>query len=229
MRHGIIINALVLAITLIPVMTGAEVVKVQAIEIKGLEHLSKYDIIRGVKRKTAQDGIYMDMKSLEKKLSRSPVIDRYRVRRSGGRLVITIRERRPAYTILVRSGDRVIPLELDRDFKPVSRGKLYFNILPYIYIGTEDIENGTVSSRVKDLCRLLHEVKKEQVQLYNELEEVYLSGTRVKVILNKRKTEFTLKPVKKRFTMLAYMVGYLDRIGRYPSSVLITRTRAVIR
>ncbi len=227
-RKGAITAALT-GILLWPALTGAEAVKVKAVEFRGLEHLSKYDLFQGVKSRSVSDGIIIDLDSLEEKLSRSRVIDRYSIRRSGGRLVITVRERVPAYTVLVRSGERTIPLELDRDFQQVSRGRLYFNIRPFIYVDRKDITDGGVSYRVKNLCRLLETARKNLPSLYVEIEELYLNGNRVTILLNNRKTEFTLKPEKKRFTMLAYMVGYLDRTKRYPESVLITGTRAVIR
>ncbi|MCP4129393.1 MAG: hypothetical protein GY754_00115 [bacterium] len=188
---------------------GKNVKKVQALEFRGLESLSKKEVLNGVAIEGRKDGILIDLDSLERALGDNSQVERYTISEKGNRVILSIVEKKPAlFMALITGKDRkyeTILVELNSRFEIISENIIRTGTLPLILIEEGDLvtndDSGKssfvgrkVSQRVKDCIGLLRQLKKKDLILYKEIAEVYLQKNRqVKVVLRGRKTEFYLK------------------------------------
>jgi len=172
----------------------------------------------------------IDIDSLENSLKRISIIESYNIDIKDEVLSLRIVEKEPFFCIALITGKETIPYELDREFNIISRKKVFSADKPLVLIKRGDMPQGRVSYKVKKICSLLSELRKERSSIYREISSVYVMNSgRVRVRLRRRKTDFILDPEKKNFIRLNYITGYLDRIKYYPERLEINGDMMVIR
>jgi hypothetical protein len=203
--------------------------KVKAIEFKGLKLMSKYSIIRGSRIKAVNDGIAIDMDSLEKSLSGNKFIKSYRVEENRGRLIVSVVEKKPVMIMSVaRSGGSVL-YEMDADHAIISKNNVHTDRVPVLFVTAADIAADAASGRIKDLFSVLAGAQRRNSAVYRELSEIHFAGNSIKVILRGRKTGFIMKPDETGFLKLKYIVGYCDHVAQYPEEINLSDNEVVVR
>ena len=212
-----------------PAGTG-NVVTVKTLEIRGLKYMTKAELIQGVRMKAMERGLAVDLDSLHGVLAGSRFIRAYTVRESGDSLVVSIEEKEPVRLLVVKKGDQRVAMELDESGTIISVNRVHRPLSPAIVIGETDIVKGTVTAAVKELFGLLDEVRAACPVLYGQMELVDAEGLNsIGVRLRGRKTLYRLSPDLAQFTRLQYLVGYLDRKGAGPASVVLSGDKALVR
>lgn len=202
---------------------------VRTIEFRGLSLLSKYDVIRGARLKASGDGIIVDVESVGRVLSRNPFIESYGVKETGGRLIITVKEKKPALIVAVDRGAATDLYELDAAGAVISKNDVHAGRVPVLVLGAEDFSNGAATERTRGLLLLMERVRRTNGALYRELAEVGAREGALRVTLRGRKTEFILDPEPCDFARLMYVAGYCDRSGRYPEQINLTGNAVIVR
>jgi hypothetical protein len=205
-------------------LAAADARKVAAIEFRGLVNLSKYDIMRGVRYRTEGSGIIIDMDSLEDALKVNYYLESYRVDRAGGRLVVTVAEKRPAMVVVMEGARRSVVYELDGSFAILARNEVHTGRVPILCLTA-----GETAGVVRRLFAVLGRVRKSFPSLYRELSEIYLRGGGLRVVLRGRRTVFSLGADVADFARLNYLAGYCDRSGRYPEEIQIAGNEVIVR
>ncbi len=206
-----------------------EIRNVKAIEFKGLKLMSKYEIIKGSRIKAVNEGIAIDMDSLEKTLSGNKFIKSYRVEENRGILIVSVVEKKPVLIMSVaRSGGSVL-YELDDDHAIISKNNVHTDRVPVLFVTTEDIAADAATGRIKDLFSVLAGVRGRNPVVYRELTEIYFAGNSIRVILRGRKTGFIMKPDDTGFLKLKYIVGYCDHEEQYPEEINLSDNEVVVR
>jgi hypothetical protein len=203
--------------------------RVQAIEFKGLQLLSKYDTVKGAKIDPLSDGIAVDMDSLEKALSGNLFIKSYRVDEYRGRLIISVVEKKPELIMSVARGERFDLYELDADHAVISKNSVHTDRVPVLNVAAADIAADAETGRIKGLFSLLTGVRERNRAVYRELSEIYLDGNLIRVLLRGRKTMFTMKPDEIGFIRLKYIAGYCDQEGQYPDEINLSGNEVIVR
>jgi hypothetical protein len=203
--------------------------RVRAIEFRGIENLSKFELFGRTRVKSENGIISVDIDSLNRVLAQDPYIESFNVSESNERLIVEIKERKPVMLLAISKGGRLIPFETDANFRPISAGKVYATGLPIVIIDEKDAAGGTISGRVKNLSRLLDQIKKSD-PFYGELDEIKINsdGT-LDVLLKGRRTLFKLNNGYMNFIKLKWTAGYIDRIKRNPEIVDLRNDAVVIR
>jgi hypothetical protein len=203
--------------------------KVLTIEFRGLGLLSKYDVIRGARFRAAGDGIIVDVESLERVLSRNSFLASYGVQETGGRLIISVEEKKPALILAVERGSKTDLYELDAAGAVISKNDAHTGRVPVLVLGSGDFPDGAASARTRSLIGLMALVRRTNPALYRELAEVSAGAGALRVTLRGRKTEYILDPEAGDFTRLAYVAGYCDRRERYPDEINLTGNAVIVR
>jgi hypothetical protein len=203
--------------------------RVKAIEFKGLQLMSKYDIIRGARVDALPDGIAVDMDSLERALSRNSFIQSYRVDEYRGRLIVSVTEKKPELIMSVARGDRSVLYELDAAHAIISKNNVHTDRVPVLNVAAEDIAADAVTGRIKGLFSVLARVRERNLVVYRELSEIFFDGSGIRVILRGRKTVFAMKPDETGFLRLKYIVGYCDHEGQYPEEINLSGNEVIVR
>lgn len=208
---------------------AADIRKVRTVEFRGLDLLSKYDVIRGARIKAAGDGIIVDVESVELVLSRNSFLASYNVKETGGRLVISVEEKKPALIVAVERGGKTDLYELDAAGAVISKNEVHTGRVPVLVIGGGGFPGGAATSRTRSLIGLMALVRRTNPALYRELAEVSAVDGALSVRLRGRKTEYILDPEAGDFTRLAYVAGYCDRRERYPDEINLTGNAVIVR
>ncbi len=203
--------------------------KVRSVEFRGLGLLSKYDVIRGARIKAVNDGIIVDVESVGRVLSRNSFLASYGVKETGGRLVITVEEKKPVLIVAVERGGRTALYELDASGAVISKDNVHAGRLPVLVLGADDFSDGAATARTRSLLSLLEMVRRSNAALYRELAEVSAGEGIIRVTLRGRMTEYILDPEPGDFTRLAYVAGYCDRRERYPEEINLTGNTVIVR
>jgi hypothetical protein len=225
-------TTLILTFCLIPLGASigtAEVLRVKAVEFRGLACLTKYDIVRGVSLKATDRGILIDIDSLRRSLSKNDFIKNYRIDIVGGNLVVSVLEKRPAHVIVISRGGKSNTYELDAGYRVISKNIVHANNLPVLHVTDGEAGPGGLQAEVKRIFAVLAKVRQRNAAIYRELSEIYLSGGNIRVLLRGRRTDFILAPKESEFKKLRYIAGYLDRTRTYPDEIIISDNTAVIR
>jgi hypothetical protein len=203
--------------------------RVRAIEFRGLENLSKYELFGRIRVKSENGIISVNMDSLNRVLAEEPYIDSFNVSESNERLIVEIKEKKPVMLLTISKGGRLIPFETDVNFRPISAGKVYSTGLPLVIIDEKDAAGGMLSNRVKKISIILEQLKKND-PIYGELDEIKINidGT-LDVILKGRRTLFKINNGYMNFIKLKWTAGYIDRMKRNPEMVDIRTDAVVIR
>ena len=162
---------------------------VRSIGFRGLSLMSKYDAIRGARMKATGDGIIVDVDSVEQVLSRNPFLASYGVSESGGRLIITVEEKKPVLVMAVGRGDRTALYELDAAGAVISKDDVHTGRVPVLLLGAEDVSGGAVTERAHRLIALLADIRRSYPVLYRELAEISAADGVIRVRLRGRTTE----------------------------------------
>jgi hypothetical protein len=206
-----------------------DVRKVKAIEFKGLKLMSKYDIIRGSRIKAVNDGIAIDMDSLEKTLSGNTFIKSYRVEENRGRLVVSVVEKKPVLIMSVAGSGGSTLYELDAGHAILSKNNVHTDHVPVLFVSADDIATDAATGRIKNLFSALARAQGRNAVVYRELSEIYFAGNGIRVILRGRKTGFIMKPDDTGFLKLKYIVGYCDHAEQYPEEINLSDNEVVVR
>ncbi len=208
---------------------AGDVRKVKAVDFRGLKLLSKYDLVRNVRLKAADDGIVIDLESLGRALAGNRFIKSYRVEESGGRLIVSVAEKKPELVMAVERKDGTALYELDAAHAVISKNSVHTDRVPVLCLTGDDMAADAADGRVRDLFTLLGRIKKSQPSVYGELSELRLDGKEIRVTLKGRKTDFIMRPLERDFIKLRYIAGYCDRAGRYPDEINLTGDTVIVR
>lgn len=203
--------------------------KVQALEFRGLQLMSKYDIIRGARIDAQSDGIAVDIDSLEKSLSGNSFIKSYRVDEYRGRLIVTIVEKKPELIMSVARREISVLYELDADCAVISKNSVHTDRVPLLNVTADDIASDAETDRIKGLLSILSKVRERNRAVYRELSEICFDGKAIRVTLRGRKTIFIMKPDEVGFMRLKYIVGYCDHEGQYPEKINLSDNEVIVR
>ncbi|MCU0846768.1 MAG: hypothetical protein MUD12_02650 [Spirochaetes bacterium] len=222
--------AMACAVAAICLDTPAEsgkITRIDSVEFRGLRAYSKFELSKGAIGSDGT-GLLVDLDALGKNLSRSPFLEKYGLSMSDGKLIVTVIEKKPALLIAVRKGERVVPIELDGNFKLISAGRSHAE-LPVIFLGEEDLKRGRIEERARQYSALLKRVGKLSPSLLREISEIHAGSEIISVYLKGRRTRFLLRPEESGFIRLGVTAGYLDRMRRYPEVIDLLNDRVVIR
>lgn len=215
---------------LAPALAGAaSMITVKAVEFRGLNYLSKYELVRGVETRAVDGGIMIDHRALERSLSSNGLVAAHKLGMEQGRLVVAVTERVPATPLAAVAGERTLPVELDAAGRIVSKGAWHSRTMPLIVVAGGELAAGAPSKRLRALVALLGRVRTALPALYREIAEIQLGDEELALYLKGRRTRCRVAPGIEAMARLQYVVGYLDRTGRYPESVTVSDAMTVIR
>ncbi len=203
---------------------------VKEIEFKGLERLTKYELIKGVITESVPGGISIDISVLEKSLSSNPLILSHVIEVKEKRLIIGIVEKKLLTPVLVKGKEESVLYELDHDFKKVSRNRLYSVQGPVVVIGAKQMGRSEMTAYIKDVMVILNRLRIERKDIYTQISEIVIQNRRKAVVIMKgRRTRFTMKPGYRNFSLLGEVAAYLDRTNDYPERMKIMGERVFFR
>ncbi|OHD65524.1 MAG: hypothetical protein A2176_14155 [Spirochaetes bacterium RBG_13_51_14] len=208
---------------------AGDIRKVKSIQFRGLRLLTKYDVIRGVRLEAAADGIVIDVDSLERALSGNSLIKSFGIEESGGRLMVSVAERRPVLIAVVAGKDGSSLYELDEDHAIISKNDVHTDRVPVLYLVSLKLSADGATGRVRSLISLLERVKRKIAPLYREIAEIYLDETSIRVVARGRRTSFVLRPRDTDFIKLRYIIGYCDRTGECPEEINLSDNPVIVR
>ncbi len=209
---------------------AVQAVTVGSIEIRGLKYMTRGEILEGVRMKADGGAIVVDLVSLKSALAASRMLERSSIDISGNTLLITVRERVPAGSALLKNGNDMIPLELDRRGAVISARRVHALIRPLVVLREKDIVNGAITPEIAGLYRLLGRVRTLCPSLYREMTEVEPDGRgMILVRLRGRKTEYLLEQEPAQFLRLQYLAGHLDMKKTHARHVTLAGAGALVR
>ena len=198
------------------------VVRVKNIDFRGLNYLSKYEIIRRVPVKLEEGSIIIDVDALERWLASSRMVKSFRVVQEEESIVVFVVENKPAYLVMLDKGDRLVPFELDESLNILSVGIVHAEDMPVILVSENDIYKNRFSGRILELFRIIRYLRSNNVPLLKEITEIDCTDMNsIRVKLNGRRTVFSCHSKLKQFMTINYILGYLDRKGSYPEKILV--------
>ena len=198
------------------IFASRDVKRIKSIEFRDLYYLSKYEIMNRVNVTVESDEIIIDLTSLRKALSEMEMVKSYNIIEEQGHLIIVVAEHEPEYLLIMKKGKKMIPFELDSQFKIISAGRahaLHAMYMPLIIVPEGQIKGGEISGKLKEFLKRLSDMKKEFSVLFSRISEIILTEKwETDIHLKGRKTDFIMKPDKDNFRKLNYTVGFFDRI-----------------
>ena len=146
-------------------------------------------------------------------------------------MIVTVSEIEPVYLLALKKGNDIIPFETDNKFNIISFGKVHIFITPLIIIRASDLNDNMLSSRVKKIVLIIEELKNSRLaSLIREINQVEITEeSKIKVILNGRKTVFYFRPTEDNFYKLNYSLGYFDKARYYPNNFEIANGSGIIK
>lgn len=222
-----------LVLALVP-LGGAQafrnVKKVSNIEFRGLNIVSKYEIMSRVDMRVVTDGILVDIDSMTKALEETALVRSFRVAEQNGALIVAVAEREPAHVFAVVRGNETIPFETDERFGVMSVRRVHSTGRPLIVIGESDIVNGALSPRVAEFAASLRAFGNADPELYGEIEEISIAESGwTQVVLRNRRTRFYIEAEAVFPPVFRHLVSYLDSKNEYPVAVRLFGALAVTR
>ena len=208
---------------------SAEMRRVKAITVRGLVNLSKYDIMSGVAYRTEGGGISVDLESLRSALVRHRFLESYTVEEADGRLVVSVKEKRPAIIVLVPSENRVSTYVFDASNNLISRDPAHAPSVPIIHVGTSDDTHESLDRRVMRILNLMAVARRRFPTLYREMEDIRWLEDEVRIRLRGRPTLFIVRGFPADFARLRYCAGLCDRTRRYPDRMRIAGNTVTVR
>ncbi|MFW5769910.1 MAG: cell division protein FtsQ/DivIB [Spirochaetota bacterium] len=205
-----------------PSYAVGNVVRVETIDFRGLNYLSKYEIIQNVPVKLEEDTIIVDVDALETALSMSRMIKSFRVVEKEGKLVVYVVENKPAFLVALKKGSRLIPFELDDGLNILSAGTVHADDIPLVVVSEKDIIQSRFSERILRVFQVIRYLRSNDVPLLSEITEIdctHMNFIQVKV--NGRRTVFTCHSKTRHFMTINYILGHLDSKGSYPDKILV--------
>ena len=220
---------LVIAVFAGPGRADRDVREFSGIEFRGLDLLSRYDIIGGVAMKSTEKGILVDMESLREALGKNLMVDESRIDISSGALVITVRERSPRYLLAVRRGEEVIPFHADERFSIVSVRSVYLTDRPLIIVNDNEIRGGAISPMVREFLIDLERMTSKHRNLFKEITQITLKNDNMlEIFLKGRNTRIIMPRERDHITALRYLISFFDGAGVYPGTLRVGKDYGVI-
>ena len=190
-----------------------------------LHWLSKGEIILGGGIIRRENRILADLTKLESYLSKESMVKSYKLIDKNSVLTILVSEREPACTVALRTKNRTLLCEADRDGRLISIGRSYSLDAPLVSASALEGQPA-VPSGVKSLIGVFGDLKKRAI--WRELGQITLRQDGMfDVLLKGRPTVFTVSGDFSSFLKLEAVAGQLDRSGRYPKSVHVRDSFAV--
>ncbi len=210
---------------------GKNIKEVGVLEFRDLYYLSKYEIIDKVDIKVKDKRIIIDIDSLESALKNNPVVKSFSISESRGRLIVTVAEIEPVFLLALKKGNEFIPFETDSKFNIISFGKVHIYSTPLVIIRASGLNGNMLSSRIKNIVLIIEELRNSSLApLVREINQVEITEeSKIKVILNGRKTVFHFRPTEDNFYKLNYSLGYFDRARHYPNHFEIADRSGIIK
>ena len=204
--------------------------KVRAIEFRDLKYVSKYEIINSADIYIKGDLIVIDIESLKEILKNIPIIRSFEIIEKDQKLVISVNESEPAFSLCVLDGDKNIPVELNKDFQIISAERMYKLNYPLVFILKGELKKEGISLRVKRFLGLINDLRNRNLKIIDDILEIkYFDTEFVEVMLKGRKTVFSLKPVPEAFYKMNYAVGYFDMIKYYPDKFTMLNGSGIVK
>ncbi len=205
-----------------PSYAVGNVIRVETIDFRGLNYLSKYEIIRDVPVKLEENAIIIDVDALKKVLDSSRMIKSFKIVQKEGKLVVFVVENKPAFLVALEKDSRLIPFELDDSLNILSASTIHADDIPLVVISEKDIIQNRFSERILRVFQIIRYLRSNEVPLLREITEIdctHMNFIRVKV--NGRRTVFTCNSKTGHFMTINYILGYLDSKGSYPDKILV--------
>jgi hypothetical protein len=204
--------------------------KIKSLEFKGLNNISKNEILSKVDIRAADDGILIDYKSLNDALKNISLIRAYKISEDGDRLIVNIAEHEIAFLAAIKSKQRIIPVEIDGRGRILSVNRAHVYDKPMLIIPVSEMNGDRLSNRSKKIIGILNQAVTENPSLFREIIEIDLTDyPRVDIMLRGRRTRFTVHMNKDSFYTMKYMLGYLDNAKYYPWTVEHYGDRSVMK
>lgn len=219
---------------LIGLMMGAaayarDVREVSGIEFRGLDLLSRHELLAGVPMKSTAKGMLVDLDALKGSLSRNGMIETSGIDAADGRITITVKERVPVHLLAVRKGGEMIPFEADARFSILSVRTVHVTGRPLVVLGEGDLRDGTISSRGRELLNELGRLESADRELFREIAQIEIKNDiMLEIFLKGRKTRIFLPRAGGSFAVLRYMVSLFDGRNIYPGTLRIGEGYGVI-
>ncbi|GEM_PF-418406 len=196
--------------------------RVKAIEFRGVQYLSRYEILGDTVARIENDYLVVDIDSLSARLNENPMVASFRIVIDGDRLRIIVVENEPMFIIAVKREKRLHLFELDRELSVISRERVHTHDSPLIILSESDVQRGNISRRIVEFLELLRELESQQLAVYGEIAEIHLYDfEETRLYLRGRRTAFILNPSWESFQRLNDCVAYLDSRGYYPDMVKV--------
>jgi cell division septal protein FtsQ len=196
--------------------------RVKAIECRGVQYLSRYEILGDTVARIENDYLVVDVDALSAHLNENPMVASFRIVIDGERLRIVLVENEPMFIIAVKREKRLHLFELDRELSVISRERVHTHDCPLIILSERDIQQGNISRRIVEFLELLRELQSQQLAVYGEIAEIDLYNfEEARLYLRGRRTAFILNPSWESFQRLNDSVAYLDSRGHYPDMVKV--------
>ncbi len=212
-------------------MASSDIRTVKVIEFKNLYYLSKYEIIDKVNVTIKGKDIIIDIDTLEKALQENSLVKSFRISENQGRLTVTVDENEPVFLLALKKGEKLIPFELDGNYRIISLSRVHAFNMPLIVVTEDEMKEEEPSSGLKNLLAMLKGFSDDDLsKLLREISEIDLTDMhKARILLNGRRTAFLMEPTKDNFYKLNYSVGYFDRIRYYPETFVIADGQGIIK
>lgn len=202
----------------------------RSVAFRGLENLSKYELIEGVPVKTTGEKVVVDMTSFQKRLKAMALVRDYRLYEEKGALVVEVTEAVPFLQLAVKDRKETLFLLLGEDLKVLGRNRFFFGRRPVVFCDRDDLSGSRFSSRLSRLLVIMKNVRREQKVLFREIRSIRQKGaTSLIVKLHGRKTRFHLAADETGFARLRAVAGYCDANKKYPERVAVKGNKIVLR
>ncbi len=206
-----------------------EMREVSGIEFRGLNILSRYDIIGGVAIRATEKGILVDMHSLKEALDKNLMVAESRIEETSGGLMITVRERVPRYLLAVRRGDEVIPFHADERFSIVSVRSVFLADRPLIIVDDREIKGGRLSQRVREFLVDMERMTSEHAEILKEISQISIKNDNMlEIFMKGRNTRIIVPGERNHITALRYLISFFDGAGIYPLTLRVGKDYGVI-
>ena len=146
------------------------------------------------------------------------------------KLIISLNEKEPAYSLYLVDDDNIIPVELNKKLQVISAGKMYSSNLPLVYINKEEMNKNSISLKIKNFLKMINDIRNRNLKIIDDILEIeYINAVSIKVRLKGRKTAFYLKPDLEGFNKLNFAVGYFDMIKYYPDTFTMLNGFGIVK
>lgn len=214
---------------MIAAVHGRDVREVEGIEFRGLELLSRHELLAGVPVKASKKGSVIDLDALKSAITKNGMIEASGISVEGDRIIVTVKERVPVHLLAVRRVNEVVPFETDARFAILSVRAVHVTGRPLVVMGEGDLRGGALSARVRGLLSEMERLEKNDGELFKEIAEIEIKNDNVlEIFLKGRKTRIILPVNGRDFRNLRYMVSLFDGQNYYPATLRMGNGYGVI-